>query len=53
MRLVHSRGDLGLFLCSDLLERRGDGGRIIELGQLGLPEAVQVQMVFDIGHQIW
>jgi hypothetical protein len=31
MRLVHSRGDLCLLLCSDLLDRRGNGGRIIEL----------------------
>jgi transposase len=30
MRLVHSRSDLCLLLCSDLLDRRGDGGRIIE-----------------------
>jgi DNA invertase Pin-like site-specific DNA recombinase len=29
-RLVHSRSDLCLFLCSDVLYRRGDGGLIVE-----------------------
>jgi uncharacterized Zn-finger protein len=30
-RLVHSRRDLCLFRCSDVLDRRGDGGLIVEL----------------------
>jgi hypothetical protein len=30
-RLVHSRSDLCLFLCSDVLDCRGDGGLIVEL----------------------
>ena len=30
-RLVHSRGDLCLFLCGDVLDRRGDGRLIVEL----------------------
>jgi Predicted nucleotide-binding protein containing TIR-like domain len=30
MRLVHSHGDLGQFLYSDFLNRRGDRGRIVE-----------------------
>jgi hypothetical protein len=42
-----------LFLCGDVLDRRGDRRLLVEVGQLILPGAVQVHMVYHIGHQLW
>jgi len=53
MTLVHSRSDFCLFLCGDVLDRRGDRRLRVEVGQLRLPGAVQVHMVYHIGHQLW
>jgi hypothetical protein len=53
MTLVHSGSDFCVFLCGDVLDRRGDRRLIVEVGQLIVPGAVQVPMVYHIGHQLW
>jgi hypothetical protein len=52
MRLVHSCGSLCLFRCGDALNRRGDRGLIVELGELVLPGAIHGQILCDLGHWI-
>jgi hypothetical protein len=48
----HSCGSLGVFVCGDLLTCRADHRLIVEVGSLRRPGAVQVHLVFHIGHQI-
>jgi hypothetical protein len=50
--LVHSCSDLCSKLCSDCLDRPGERRFIIEVGELVFPGTVQVEMCFDIGHQV-
>ena len=50
MRLLHSAGRDESIFHDHTLTRHGDRWRIIEFGELGLPRAIQVEMVHHIGH---
>jgi hypothetical protein len=51
-RFVHSCGDLDSRRCSDVLDRSGDLGCIIELGPFGEPGSVLTEVPLDIADDI-
>ena len=52
MRFVHSCCNPGLFLGSEVLDRRCDFRGIIELGEFVLPWAMRLQVLLDVLYQI-